>query len=288
MNLSPPEACPILSSFVLERIGDRAFRGLSVPDERRPVVFGGQIMGQMIAAAAQFEPAKQVKSLHVIFARAGTVALPVEISLDPVHSGRAFASLAATAAQGERLLSQATILLDTGEGDVIRHQIPTLPTAGPLATPVVDAPHEGAEIRVVDEVDLMTSAVTGPPELFVWVRWQDMPDDAAIHQAALSWYTDPFLIGAAMRPHDGIGQEQAHETISTGVISHTLTFHEPFRADEWLLFANRSLHAGNGRSYGEGHVFTEAGKLVASFTQVNMIRNFRDEAGARGKATGAM
>lgn len=279
---------PIQASFVLERTGGTSFRGPSVPDERRPVVFGGQIMGQMIAAASRFDPGKRVKSLHVIFARAGTVSLPVEISLQPVHSGRAFASLGAIAAQGERVLSQASILLDAGEEDVIRHQIPALPTGGPMATPAVEGMHSGCEVRVVDEVDLMTADVTGPPELFVWTRWQDVPDEVAMHQALLAWYTDPFLIGAAMRPHAGIGQIHAHDTISTGVISHTLTFHEPFRADEWLLIANRSLHAGNGRSYGDGEVFTESGTLVASFTQVNMIRNFRDEAGARGKDSAAM
>jgi acyl-CoA thioesterase II len=278
---------PILSSFVVERIGPHLYRGPSVPDVRRPVVFGGQIMAQLIAAAAHFDPAKPVRSLHVIFARAGTVDLPVEIALTPIQTGRAFATLGATAAQGNRVLSQASILLDAGEEDVIRHQVPVLPTTGPMATRAVEALHSGAEIRVVDEVDLMTSAVTGPPELFVWVRWQDLPDEGAMHKAALAWYTDPFLIGAAMRPHEGIGQEQAHETISTGVISHTLTFHEPFRADEWLLIANRSLHAGHGRAYGEGQVFTEAGTLVATFAQVAMIRNFRD-GGSRGKAAGAM
>jgi acyl-CoA thioesterase len=278
---------PILSSFVVERIGEHVYRGPSVPDERRPVVFGGQIIGQLIAAAAQFDPAKPVRSLHVIFARTGTVELPVVIALTPIQSGRAFATLGATTTQGDRVLSQASILLDAGEDDVIRHQIPVLTTSGPMATPAVEALHSGAEIRVVDSVDLMTSAVTGPPELFVWVRWQDLPDAVAMHQAALAWYTDPFLIGAAMRPHEGIGQEQAHESISTGVISHTLTFHEPFRADEWLLIANRSPYAGHGRTYGEGQVFTEAGKLVASFVQVAMIRNFRD-GGPRGKAAGAM
>ena len=279
---------PLHASFVLERTGATSFRGPSVPDERRPVVFGGQIMGQMIAAASQFDPGKRVKSLHVIFARAGTVNRPVEISLQPVHSGRAFASLGAIASQGERVLSQASILLDAGEGDVIRHQIPALPVGGPMLTPAATGDHPGVEVRVVDEVDLMTADVTGPAELFVWVRWQDVPDNAAIHQGLLAWYTDPFLIGAAMRPHDGIGYIHAHDAISTGVINHTLTFHEPFRADEWLLIANRSVHAGHGRTYGQGDVFTEGGKLVASFTQVNMIRNFRDEARARGKDSAAM
>lgn len=291
MSTTSTGSSPILQSFVLERVGETSFRGPSVPDERRPVVFGGQIMGQMIMAASAYDPAKTVKSLNVIFARAGTVTLPVEIELDPVHSGRALGSVSATVLQGERLLSRGLLLLDVGEPDVISHQIPDIPTGGPDQTPPVAASdHPGVEVRLVDEVDLMTAAATGPAEVNVWVRFLDLPGDgAAWHQAALSWYTDPFLIAAAMRPHEGIGQEQAHETLSTGVISQTLTFHDPFRADQWLLIANRSLHAGAGRTYGEGHVFTEKGELVASFVQTNMIRYFRDGApGATGKAAGAM
>jgi acyl-CoA thioesterase len=288
MSTDSVQVSPILSCFALEQTGPTAFAAPSLYDERRPVVFGGQIMGQMIVAAARHEPQKRVKSLHVIFARAGTTTLPVEIVLDPIQSGRAFGSLSATLSQGERLLSEGLLLLDAGEGDVIRHQTPDKPYGSPLDSPAADGAEAGADIRIVDGVDLMTTAVTGPPELGIWVRFHDVPDDPAMHQALLSWYTDPFLIASAMRPHEGIGQVQAHETLSTGVITHTLTFHEPFRADEWLLIANRSLHAGAGRTYGEGHVFTEQGTLVASFVQTNMIRQFRQDGGARGKAAGAM
>ncbi len=289
MSTTPTGRSPILSSFALERLGDTSFRGPSVPDDRRPVVFGGQIMGQMIVAASTYEPAKQVRSLHVIFARAGTVKLPVDLELDPGHSGRALGSIDATASQGDRVLSRGLLLLDVGEPDVIRHQIPTMPEGGPDGASPVAAPDQpGVEFRIVDGVDLMTTAATGPAELDVWVRFFDVPADPPLHQALLSWYTDPFLIAAAMRPHEGIGQAQAHETLSTGVISHTLTFHEPFQADEWMLIANRSLHAGSGRTYGEGHVFREDGRIIASFVQTNMIRYFREEPGAGGKATGAM
>jgi acyl-CoA thioesterase len=252
------------------------------------VVFGGQIMGQMIMAGSRLEPAKQVKSLHAIFARAGTVSLPVDIAINPLQSGRAFASLGASASQGERELSRGLILMDAGEADVIRHQTPAKPPGSPLDCPeAASADRGGVDIRIVGGVDLMTTEVTGPPELSVWIRFGNVPDEPAIHQALLSWYTDPFLIASAMRPHEGIGQVQAHETLSTGVISHTLTFHESLRADEWLLIDNKSLHAGGGRSYGEGHVFTEAGRLVASFVQTNMIRYFREDA-ARGRDAGAM
>ncbi len=268
---------PIISSFDLERTGDSTFRGSSVGDERRPVVFGGQLMGQMIVAASRWDPAKAVKSLHLIFARAGTVELPVDIALHPVHSGRAFASTSATASQGERVLSEGLLLLDSGEEDVIRHQVPLPPDLSPQDAPTVGEHEPGVELRLVDGVDLMTTAATGPAEVNVWVRFADVPNEVAVHQALLSWYTDGFLIAAAMRPHEGIGQEQAHKSLSTGVIAHNLTFHEPFRADDWMLIANRSLYAGRGRTYGEGHVFSEDGRLIASFAQESMIRNFRND-----------
>lgn len=279
---------PILQSLALERLGDSAFRAESVRDERRPVIFGGQIMAQMIVAASRFEPAKAVKSLHVVFARSGTTSRPVQIELYPVHVGRTLASVTATVAQGERVLAEGLLLLDAGEPDVIRHQVPVAQAGRPQDAQPAAATYPGTEFRLGDGVDLMTTAATGPPEVNVWVRFSHVPDDLALHQALLSWYTDGLLIGAAMRPHEGIGQEQAHETLSTGVIAHTLTFHEHVRADQWLLIANRSLYAGAGRSYGEGHVFTEDGTLAASFVQENMIRHFRDEPGARGQASGAM
>jgi acyl-CoA thioesterase len=62
--------------------------------------------------------------------------------------------------------------------------------------------------------------------------------------------------------------------LSTTVLSHTLTFHEPFSAGDWLLLSHRSSYAGHGRSYGEIDVFTQDGRFVASASQENMIRRF--------------
>jgi acyl-CoA thioesterase len=66
----------------------------------------------------------------------------------------------------------------------------------------------------------------------------------------------------------------AHVSISTTVLAQTLAFHEPFHAGEWLLLDHHSSWAGRGRSQGAGTVFTADGRLVASFTQVNMVRDF--------------
>jgi acyl-CoA thioesterase-2 len=71
-------------------------------------------------------------------------------------------------------------------------------------------------------------------------------------QALLSYATDGFLIGTAMRPHEGFGQSMSHVSISTSVLSHTLTFHEPIDASQWYLLAHESPYAGRGRSKWSG------------------------------------
>jgi acyl-CoA thioesterase len=279
------EPFPILKSLILEQTGESSYRGPSVPSEVRPVVFGGQLMGQMIMAATTCLPGKTVRSLHAIFARAGTVTQPVDLEVDVMHSGRALGSVSVTARQGDRLLSRGLLLLDAGEPDLIRHSEPKPAVTGPEETEAPKHQEEGAEVRIVDSVDLMTPEVTGPPELYVWTRFSHAPADQAVHQALLSWYTDPFLIASAMRPHDGVGQAMAHDTISTGVITHTLSFHEPADATKWNLLANRSIYAGHGRTYGMGQVFTQDGQQVASYVQDNLVRAFRDEPALRGKGT---
>ena len=278
------ESYPILNSLVLDQTGEHSYRGPSVPSER-PVVFGGQLMGQMIMAAAASLPGKTVRSLHAIFARAGTVAEPVDLDVDLMHSGRALGSLSVTARQGDRLLSRGLLLLDAGEPDLIRHSEPKPEVAGPGPDGPARGGEQGAEVRIVGDVDVSSSDATGPPELYVWTKFQHAPSDQAVHQALLSWYTDPFLIASAMRPHEGIGQGMAHDSVSTGVLTHTLSFHEPVDAAGWLLLVNRSTYAGHGRTYGTGQVFTEDGRHVASYAQDNMVRAFRDEPAVRGQRT---
>ena len=77
-----------------------------------------------------------------------------------------------------------------------------------------------------------------------------------------------------MRPHEGAGQSLAHVSISTTVLAQTIQFHERFSAAEWLLLDHRSSYAGRGRTQGSAQVFTEDGRLVASYQQVNMVRDF--------------
>jgi acyl-CoA thioesterase II len=261
----------VLRALTLDRVGDDQYRAENA-STGHPVVFGGQLLAQSIVAGLLGHEGKTVKTLHTVFARSASPDLPVEISVDRIHAGRALASSTVTISQEDRLCTRSMVLLSADEPDLIRHaerphafSVPGATTSAPRAT-------REWEVEIVGGVDVNDPDAVGPPELDVWTRFVGAPDDAGISQALLAFATDGFLIGTAMRPHHGVGQSQAHRSISTGVLSHTLTFHEPFSAADWLLLSHRGVYAGHGRSYGRADVFRPDGQMAASFVQDSMIR----------------
>jgi acyl-CoA thioesterase len=244
----------------------------------RDVVFGGQVLAQSIVVAALRHPGKKVRTIQTVFARAARVSAALELSAETGHSGRSFASETVTMSQGGRVCARSLVLLDVDDLDVIRHS-----RAMPVVTGPEDSPHlglvekvfPGSELRVVGGID------TGDPdlaanaaELHLWTRTPGVSDDEVANQAVLAYATNGFLVRTALLPHPGLGGDLVHAELSTSVLSHMVTFHEPAHMREWVLLANASPYAGRGRSYGEVDVFSEDGRLLATAVQHNMIRRF--------------
>jgi len=261
----------------VENLGDGRWSAPHPADdpEGRDVVFSGQILAQMIMVSdAAVASQKEVKSIHAIFARAGTYSAGLmELRLEPMHSGRAWGSDTITAYQGDRLLSRGLVLLNTVEPDLMRH-MPAMPDVpGPDAA--VPNPSTtvfpGTEARMVDAPDAV--AADGSPAMYFWFRHPESYDSVAANQALIAWCQPGFIIGLAMRPHsDTVNIADAHTSISTGVISHTAHFHEHADVGEWLLVAQEASYAGRGRVFGAGAVFTQDGTLVSTFAQDSMAR----------------
>lgn len=262
----------LIEALELETVGEHRYRAGNTASAGG-VVFGGQILAQSIVAAARTMPDKDVKSIHMLFARGASADETLDIDVEPMHDGRAFGSATVTIRQGERLCTRALVLLHRPDADLIRHA-PMAPEVGdPMLAPQSAVEGSSWEVRVVGGVDISDPDAVGPAELNVWSRFAGGPHDPVTSQAMLGYASDGFLIGTAMRPHAGVGQALAHRSISTSVVSHTLTFHETFDAGRWLLLAQESPYAGRGRSYGRAQVFDEDGRLVASFVQENMVRD---------------
>jgi acyl-CoA thioesterase-2 len=270
-TVARPTVDDVLRILQLEKQGDGRYVGQCLATEG-PVVAGAQMIAQAIVAATAEAGGKRVTSISSNFARTGRADNPVTLEVDRFHEGRSLASITVTVSQGDRKLARSLVLLGADEADVIRHDTEPPATGGPDAAPAQDSYLEGHEQRTVGAVDVFDPALVGPPELQYWSRWATDRTERDVSQALLTWASTNSFLGAAMRPHEGVGLKRAHRDLSTGVLSHTLYFHDEFAAGEWLLYSLRSTFTGGGRAFGVGEIFTEDGRLVATATQESMIR----------------
>src|SRR5688572_25136828 len=80
----------LLDILDLETIEVNMFRGRSLAENRQRV-FGGQVAGQALMAAARtVDGARPVHSLHAYFLRPGDPAVPILYDVDRIRDGRSF------------------------------------------------------------------------------------------------------------------------------------------------------------------------------------------------------
>jgi acyl-CoA thioesterase len=240
--------------------------------EGRDVVFSGQLMAQsLVASYLAAGGTKTVRSVHSIFARAGSYQTPLQLAIDPMQAGRTWASDTVTATQGGKLLTRSLVLMHAPDPDLFRHASAMPDAPGP--DELVDEPGMNFPEALTRSVPGATMSPGGTASLLTWHRFPGSLGSQAEHQGVLAWATCGAPIGLAMRDHsDVVTLDQAHRTISTGVIAHTIHYLDDIDVTEWMLIVHDAAHAGLGRVHGTGHVFTADGRLVATFSQDSMAR----------------
>jgi acyl-CoA thioesterase-2 len=99
----------------------------------------------------------------------------------------------------------------------------------------------------------------------------------------LAYASDMMLLDAATIPH---GRTLFEPGIMAASLDHALWFHRPFRADEWLLYAQDSPNLAGSRGFARGLIFAGDGMLVASVAQEGLLRQRRGGSGHRTTGRG--
>ena len=111
--------------------------------------------------------------------------------------------------------------------------------------------------------------------IHIWIRTAaKLPDDPALHMCALAYASDFSLLDAAMARY---GRTLFDKRMMPASLDHAMWFHRPFRADEWLLYAQDSPSAQRGRGLTRGLIFRQDGTLVASVAQEGSLRQRREK-----------
>lgn len=277
------DAAELVRLVDVQPIGDGKFIGPAHGSTRRNVVEGGQLLAEAIVATAKSIPEQRVTSASMVFTKAASFDEPVALAVEVLRQGRTFSTVEVRVTQHEILRSAGILLCDAGAEDIFGHVVAMPDVAGPDgAVPFAGFGMPGREIRVVDAAYDPDPNRTGPPEINAWVRFRDAPAAPYLHAALLAQSATHWTIAAGMLPHRGYGEAQAHATVSTGIIKATIAFHDDVDVTDWLLYANRAFWSGRGLVQGDGMVFTENGRLAASYTIQAMVRGFDRDPAAMG------
>ena len=269
----------------LEAIEVNIFRGVSA-DEDRQRIFGGQVAGQaLVAAARTVEPERLVHSLHAYFLRAGDPRVPVLYEVDRIRDGGSFTTRRVVAIQHGRAIFNMSASFQVPEkGSDHAFPMPEVPAPESLPTMHERLAHAGIELtpwmerpRPIDIRHVDWPAPDGTrslePRQNVWLRADGrLPDDPILHTIILTYASDMTLLDTSTLPHGGTWFDP---TVFMASLDHAMWFHRPFRADDWLLYSQDSPNATGGRGLSRGLVFTRDGALVATVVQEGLIRTVR-------------
>mgnify|MGYP003385012665 FL=1 len=275
----------LTSILDLEPLERNLFRGRS-PNIGWQRVFGGQVIGQALYAACKTVEGREPHSLHAYFLLAGDPTIPILYEVDRLRDGRSFTTRRVLAIQkGEAIFAMSASFQTPEEGYEHQMPMPDVPmpedlpdreemrkSVLPNMPPVVRAYYERErpiEIRPV-EFRRYASSEKMEPKFNVWIRaMQPLPDEPAIHQAVLAYASDLMLLDSSLIAH---GRTVFDKSIQGASLDHALWFHRPFRADDWLLYAQDSPSSSGARGFSRGLVFDRQGRLVASVAQEGLIR----------------
>ncbi len=282
----PQSVDQLLSLLDLETLSDGVYRGRQ-PDTALQRVFGGQVAGQaLVAAARTTEGDRRVHSLHAYFLRPGDTRVPIRYDVERMRDGRSFSTRRVVASQQDTPIFYLSTSFQTPE-DGLDH-------ADPL--PAVPAPEDCPELGAVlarltgrpreewdrewAALDVRYAGDSRPggaladaahrAQSRVWLRAAGpLGDDPAVHAAVLAYASDLTLLSAAVVPH---GTWIGDPRLQPASLDHAMWFHRPLRADEWLLYDQVSPSASGGRGFATGNLFTADGRLVATAVQEGLVR----------------
>jgi acyl-CoA thioesterase-2 len=248
----------------LEVLDTNLYRGQNERGAReRFSLYGGQVAAQALRAAGlTVAPERMPHSLHGYFLRRGRVDRPVIYHVDRDRDGGSFSARHVRAVQDGDVIFSMLASFHEHEDAVAFDAVATRGGTPPEMLPVRPSPLL-VEAREVTPTRIADGQVRHSDLL--WVRAvTPLPDDPMVHACALTYVSD---LGS------GFGQVRVAGLPAGGPsIDHSLWFHEPIRADEWMLLELWPLKAASARGVYGGSLRAEDGRLGVVITQEMLLR----------------
>jgi acyl-CoA thioesterase-2 len=249
----------------LEILDRDLFRGQNEDTAgKRLSLYGGQVAAQALRAAGLTVPADRLPhSLHGYFLRPGLVDRPVLLHVDRDRDGGSFSARHVRAVQDGEVIFSMVASFHKREESPTYDAVPTRSGVDPSTLTARPTPFL-VDVREITPTSISDGQVRHSDLL--WVRAAaPLPDDPLVHACAIAYVSD---LGS------GFGQVRVPELSAGGPsIDHSLWFHEPIRADEWMLLELWPLKATGSRGVYSGSLRNADGRLGVLITQEMLLRH---------------
>ncbi|MBK5222279.1 MAG: thioesterase family protein [Acidimicrobiia bacterium] len=276
MDAPDPAVARLLALLDLTKV-DRDIFQTPNPGDGAGRLFGGQVASQALRAAANTVTASHaVNSLHAYFLRPGRFGLPVTYLVDRIRDGSSFTTRRVVALQdGEAILNLDASFHADEPGDEFQLESPVdaMPPPDGLER---DTDHFGPHRRPIDHREVEPSPARSTRAM--WIRTSEaLGDDPVLHACVITYLSDSGPVSAARRAIGRGGRRGGWGgDLMTASLDHTLWFHQPARADEWLLYELQAVACGRARGLTRGAMWTQDGRLAVSVTQEALLRPRRE------------
>jgi acyl-CoA thioesterase II len=276
----------LMDLLAVERLEVDLFRGTGQGGETPTRIFGGQVIGQALAAAYKTVEDRLCHSLHAYFIRPGDPAIPVIYQVDRARDGGSFTTRRVVAIQhGRQILNMSASFHVSEDGWSHQHPMPevegpdTLDDRDTLRRGVLDRipekyHHEFLRPRPIDIREVAPRDFFTPDPVddrsHLWFRMAAAKGiSPQLQHCLLAYASDLNLLGTALRPQ---GQTWFTGRVMAASLDHAMWFHAPTAFSDWHLYAMDSPWSGGGRGFNRGMIYDRNGTLVASVAQEGLIR----------------
>ena len=281
----------LVELLTLEKIEQGLFRGQSW-DLGFRALFGGQVMGQALAAAQLTLPDDRVAhSFHSYFLLPGDANQPVLFDVENVRDGRSFSTRRVKAIQNGKNIFYMTASFQSPESG-LEHQYAQMPkvpepeavepdikfyekSIGDMSLRMREAIgyHRPIDIRTVQAIDPYKPQKLEPLR-YIWMKAHEaLAGNINLNQTMLAYASDYHFLGTCLQPH---GISVRNKNLRMATIDHAMWFHHPFDFNDWLLYCAESPFTGSSRGLVRGQFFNREGKLVASTMQEGLMRQVEE------------
>lgn len=286
-STSPRPPRQLAELLDLEQLDTNLFRSRVNQINRNRSLFGGQILGQALKAAAlTVDPARSAHSLHGYFLLPGMSDIPVIYDVELTRDGGSFSTRRVVARQRAKTIFHMELSFHRSEQG-FEHEIDldvevpdpeSLLNVKELEQRFADRLPESSIPRL--EPEIVEMKPVSPEDFFLrksqtsrgqyWIRSMSrLPAEPLTQMAALAYLSDYFLAATVLLKHT---VSMTSREVMLASLDHAMWFHRPVQADEWLLFDTVSPFAGGARGFARGQIFDRDRRLIASVAQEGLVR----------------